>query len=430
MQVLNKDSFKHLKTLLGDLYIKGNTNLTIDEISQSLDSNVFPFSLRGNFALIYLSKTVTCFAVDHYSTIPIFYTHNNVGLFYDDVKNSLHTEEENTFIQELINSYSGYSVGSETNIKNLYRVEPGKYYWNGDQHRYINLLEGKTNVLNPDTIKDLLKQSFERKLEKSGNGLLLSGGKDSSSLLGCMLNWNYDVKPVSLTSKRQPSSEKKIVKRLENEYNINVDFVDIEYSGPILTEDENKKFYGFWRENPFGAKRHALSKYNFSNVITGEAGCSVYSHKIPISYASQKQRHIKDIIKVLVLDTMSYHRIATSNINYIHNDKQKYVEFLIEHYYQLYNSFDTDDITNKILHVQTIDQSCYRLFSYSQDTKVSWQHPYTDWDFVNYIVNLPSDYKTDTRIFKLGLEGLISTIPWEYPKNGLSIPSINKYRNS
>lgn len=430
MQVINQEQFDYYKTSLGELYIKGNTNLTIEEISKSLDSEVFPFSLRGNFALIYISQNIKCYAVDHYSTIPLFYTDSHIGISHQDVKRTLNKIEDNVFIKKLIGYFGGYSVGPETNIKGLYRVEPCTYVWNGKVERYIDLFSKEKNEFNPLTVKELFKASVSKNADTNNNGLLLSGGKDSSSLLGCLLNWGYEVSPISLISEHQTYSDKKIVEQLSKDYNIDVDFVNIDYSGPILNDYENDRYFGFWRENPFGAKKDVLKKYNFSTVLTGEAGPSVYTYRPQLNYAIQKKAHIVDIIKILVIDIMTYHRVSSVDTKYIWHNWQEHVDFLIDYYYNMYNSFETNDITNKLIHLTTIDQSAYRVFAYSQDFDINWKHPYMDWNFVNYIINLDSKYKINKNILKLGLSELISHTPWRYPKNGLSIPSINKYRRS
>jgi asparagine synthetase B (glutamine-hydrolysing) len=67
------------------------------------------------------------------------------------------------------------------------------------------------------------------------------------------------------------------------------------------------------------------------------------------------------------------------------------------------------------------------LFSYSQDTAVNWVHPFADWDFVEYITNIHPKYKLNKLAFREAMADIISLIPWNYPKNGLSIPAISKY---
>ena len=138
--------------------------------------------------------------------------------------------------------------------------------------------------------------------------------------------------------------------------------------------------------------------------------------------------HIKDMIRYLVIETMTHHGVHSSNEEYIPSNLKDVMEYTIEEYYKIWNRMPDDmDITNKLLHLQSSDQSAYRVYAYSQDEEIEWVHPYFDWDFVYYISNLPPKYKIGKSIFKEAFGEFISLTPWKYPKNGLSIPATSKY---
>jgi len=432
MQVLNKEKFTHYKTDFGDLYIAGHMSLEVSEVSSSLDAGNFPEHLRGNFALIYSSPTVNCYAVDHFSTIPLFYTDDNVvGTYYIDVRNAIDDLKINDDEQEMIDLHGGYNFGKFTNIQGLFRVEPCTYVWNGVVKRFITLLQRELTEFSATHCQKLFKAAIDRCTGES-NTLFLSGGKDSSTLAGCMKHWNYNFNTISLHSPNQQYSEKKIVERLDEFYSIDTQYVEVEYSGKILGQ-LNERFFNFWIENPFGAKRSAVKRVGLENnvQITGEGGPLVFQHNMPLAYAIQSPSStIKDYCKILAIDTITNHKIASPNDSYIWNDKVHLVEKIANFYLDEYNSFGDADYTNKLLHLQTVSTCAYRNFAYSQDAEITWTHPYFDWDFVYYVCNLPPKYKIAKSLFKEAFGDFISTIPWEYPKNGLSIPSKNKYRNN
>jgi hypothetical protein len=429
MQVL-EDKFVHYTTNFGNLYIAGRINLEVSKVSSSLDSGKFPENLRGNFALIYISPTVTCFAVDHFATVPLFYTEHTVGTYFKDVYDSVQSPTSNDFIERVIRLHGGYSLGSQTNINEINRVEPCTYVWNGTVHNYIDIFEDGYQEFDKDKAIDVLKTAVAR-CSGEENAVFLSGGKDSSTLLGCMLEWGYNVNTISLHSRHQLYSEKKIVERLDEAYGTNTNFVEIEYSGKILGED-NEQFFSFWIENPFGAKRFAVDTLDWRHktFITGEGGPLVFNHKMPLTYALQKGT-IEDYCRLLAIDTMWNHQVASADKEYVDEKNHDVLDFVTQEYVNVFNNFNSDiDITNRLIHLQTVDTCCYRNFAYSQDKDITWTHPYFDWDFVKYVCGLEATYKTNKNLYKEAYGDYISLIPWEYPKNGLSIPTKHKHRSS
>ena len=428
MRVLTDSRFTKLRSPIGTLYITGITNIPSSDIHKSLDNKTFPENLRGNFALIYISTDVKCFAVDHYSTIPIFYSDTSVGNIYFKIRDESTIKPKNSFIQKVIDSHGGYNLGYETNVKGVRRVEPGSYVWNGEIKYYVQVFKSELNEFDPEYLRFLFKQAIERVADEE-NLLMLSGGKDSNAILGCMLHWGIPIETMTLYSDRQLFTETSIVKQLDKEYGIETCYANIEYSGKILG-NENDRYYSFWTENPFGAKRKAVKQhlYDKYTILTGEGGPSVFL-QTPLLYAIQKDNvHIKDIIRFLVIETMSHHKIHSSNPEYIKEENRDVLEYTIEEYYKIWKRMPDDmDLANRILHLQSSDVSSYRAFTYTQDEEIKWAHPFFDWDFVYYISNLPAKYKVGKLMFKEAFGDMISLTPWKYPKNGLSIPATSKY---
>jgi hypothetical protein len=428
IRVLTDKRFTRHRSPIGTLYIAGTTNIPSSDILASLDNRKFPDNVRGNFAFIYLSNAVTCFAVDHYSTIPIFYSDTSAGNIYFKIRDESTIKRKNEFIEKVIASHGGYNLGYETNVKGVRRVEPGSYVWNGNINYYINVFNSQENEFDPEHLRFLFKQSIER-LAGNDNLLMLSGGKDSNAILGCMLHWGIPIETMTLYSDRQLYTETSIVKQLDKDYGISTCYANIEYSGKIL-ENENDRYYSYWTENPFGAKRKAVKQhlYDKYRIFTGEGGPSVFL-QTPLLYAMQKDNvHIKDIIRFLVIETMTHHRIHSSNREYIPEHNRDVLDYTIEEYYKIWKRMPDDmDLANRIIHLQSADVSCYRVFTYTQDEEITWCHPFFDWDFVYYISNLPAKYKVGKLMFKEAFGDMISLTPWKYPKNGLSIPATSKY---
>jgi len=428
--LLESTQFQHYKTRTGDLYLSGEITLDTGALVKYLDLGIFPHQIRGNFSLVFVSPKTTIFAVDHYATQSLFYTDQAVGDVFVRVRNSLDNIEADAEIVNFIRQFGGYNISNRTTVQGVLRVEPGTYVKNGQITHYCQIMQASAYEFDPDHFRSLLMSAVS-KLAGDKNLIFLSGGKDSSSLLGCMLAADIgDISTVTITSPRQIYSDVDIVRQLDQYYGTNTLYAVTEYSGEILSDQENDRFFSYWRENPFGSKKYVVNNYNFSDhtIFTGEVGPSVYS-QTPLVYAAQRPDDLLGVCKYLALHVMTHHKAATTDAGLLGSDHERVIaDQAVDYYRTTFERFpETADYFNRLLHIQSVDQSCFRLYSYTQDTAVNWVHPFADWAVVEYLTNIPAKYKLNKQVFRDALSDIISPIPWKFPKNGLSIPAINKY---
>ena len=417
------NTYKHgSKTLL----YKGNVNMKLTDLCTTLDNEVFPLNIRGNFSFVFLSdkKNVIFAAVDHFATYPLFYSDTFISQYFNDIKNALSSYSTNIFITDTIKYFGGYSVGPETSITEINRLQPGHYLHNGVQIKYMDILisnmtEGDYTI----NARDALIRNIDTITNEITNGanLLLSGGKDSTLLLKLFLDSNANINPISLISDYQIFSERKIVSEICTEYNIVADIKNIEKSGIYNFKDTD--FSGFWIDSTFSPKYTAKDK---DSVITGECGTGVYSINPLITFCSQKPRTVTEICEFLVLDISRYHK--EQHYKPISNESL-ITEYLVNHFKKTFTESNLS-LDNKLLHLPIKETTSYRLFLYSQDKNTRWYHPFTDWEFINYTVNCHGTLKVSNKFDKelyIKMFPNISKTPWKYPKNGLSIPPISKY---
>jgi len=410
------------KTLL----YKGKINMTLIDLCTTLDNDIFPTGVRGNFSFVFLSNkgNVLFAAVDHFATYPLFYSDNFISQYFNDIKNALGSYSTNIFITTTINYFGGYSVGPETSINEINRLQPGYYLHNDLQIKYMDILisnmsEGDYTI----NARDALLRTIETITDEttSGANLLLSGGKDSTLLLKLLIDNNANINPISLISDYQIFSEKKIISEICKEYNIVSNIKNIEKSG--IYNFKNVDFSGFWRDDTFTPKYSAKDK---DLIITGECGTGVYSVNPLIVFCSQKPRTVTEICEFLVLDIAKYHK--PQNYRPISNESS-ITEYLVNHFKKSFVESNLS-LDNKLLHLPIKETTAYRLFLYTQDKNSKWHHPFTDWEFINYTVNCHSTLKVSNKFDKqlyIKMFPNISQTPWKYPKNGLSIPDISKY---
>jgi hypothetical protein len=428
-EILNVNEYTCFSSNTSTLYLKGKTNLTQHQILSSLENNIFPENLRGNFSLIWLDKFQNyCFAVDHFSSFPLFYTENKVSQYFYDISRAEEKLTENSFFKKMRSLLMGMTVGQSTAYKEISRVEPGHYVMNGKSKRFINLLRTEqTNEYDPYEIKMLLLDQI-----KDNDTLLLSSGKDSGFLLN-LIQGEKKCNFLNITSPFQIYTERFGVERIQKFYSIDIEYIVSEYTGAILSQEENKKFLDFWIENPFLAKYDAIrkSKFKNGNFITGEIGLGIYSANNLLTYAIQKPNlTIRDFCKFLIFDIKTNGKYKSDLDIELDLETKIALEFLID-YFETQFKKSSLDITSTLIHLASTEISTFRLFSYSQDKDHKWIHPYADWNFVNKITSLPATLKVNNKYEKYLyidiLKDKICLIPWEYPKNGLSIPEINKF---
>lgn len=428
-EILNINEYESYCSNNSILYIKGKINLSADEIIISLENGKFPENLRGNFSLIWLDNLQNyCFAVDHFCSFPLFFTKDKVSQYFYDISISEKNLSENSFFISMRKVLGGMTIGNSTTYREIQRVEPGHYVMNGKTKMFIDLLKVPTyENYDKNELKILLTNQI-----KNDDTLLLSSGKDSGFLLN-LIHKDKKCNFLNILSPYQMYTERYGVERLQKYYNIDVEYVTCEFTGSILSKEENKRFLDFWVENPFLSKYYAVSNSKFSNpnYITGEIGLGIYSVNNLLIYALQKSSiKIHDFCKFLVFDIKTNGKHKSDLDLKFSLESKIALEFAINYFEERFKKSDLD-LNSTLIHLSTTEISAFRLFSYSQDKTHNWIHPYADWNFISKVIGLPIHLKVNNKFEKYLYVDMLKEdlcfIPWEYPKNGLSIPEFNRF---
>ena len=136
-----------------------------------------------------------------------------------------------------------------------------------DRHPYTGLKrKAFTEHIHLNTVQDIsindLRNSLELTVKKYAtdkNVIFLSGGKDSTALAHVFKKLNIPFIPVSIYSTVSNTTEKHIVKTIEQELNLNVKYFKLD------TIPEKDFFY--WIENPYTAKVIALKELGLNEDL-------------------------------------------------------------------------------------------------------------------------------------------------------------------
>ena len=432
MILLSQEEFVPHETPHSQLWIKGWINITVDALQAALEAAQFPYHLRGNFAMIWTDgQGNTCMAVDHYATIPLFYTEQHVGQYFHDVKHTVRDRTRDALTCDMIKLFAGMSVGPGTTYNEIKRIEPGHYLWNGEARCYNDILQLPMQGFDPAGIRDSLVGICRE--DYGPTALVLSGGKDSTTLCGIIRYENIPCSYISIHSPNQIFKEQHIVDRICAHHGIDRTDVEIANSGMILDDDSNDRFFDFWIDNPFTAKHAAVDRAGLSDhtIMTGEGGCGTYGVRSMLAYAAQRPNiTARMLCEYMVLDMASYNKRHARDLNLIPDNLRRAFDYLVDHYERKWHGSNLSD-THKIVHLNTQDMSTYRAYPYSQDRHIRWWHPYLDWRWVDATVPCDPQHKINGKyekyLYLSCFSEMITSIPWEYPKNGLSIPALSKY---
>ena len=130
MIFLNNNKFGCFKHADGILHYTGAINMDWHRVAEQCASGIFPHTIRGNFAFVWISNEHTIMAVDHICEIPLFYTNSNISTMFVDLLKTVPNPTDNTFIQTQRNFLEGFTLGNDTTIKEISRIPPCHYYHN------------------------------------------------------------------------------------------------------------------------------------------------------------------------------------------------------------------------------------------------------------------------------------------------------------
>ena len=461
MKFLDTTEFTKYEHPLGILYFKGYiANITIEYLMDELAKQKYP-KIEGCFAFYWEEKFNPnwCACVDHFCTIPIFYTKKALSTYYWKLKKCTKLTN-NEFNRKQMEFLGWFTVGSETFYNEILRVEPGNYLINNKQKKHIDIAKVNDAIFDKNMIRHKFEELVMNQSKNQNNVLSLSGGKDSVTLASIIKKLKIEdrFQFVSMHSNYSTLNEIEIVKKIEKDLNIEINYNYSDYSGKeILDDDVDHKFNDYWKEDNYYARHKIMKKYNaphdknYNTLLwTGEIGLGQMQSMQQISYLSQISKFdLQKLIQLHITILCTNKRNHCVNMTFIDEklnqikkrSKHEYIQYkevydyIYEYFKKRWETFETEDILNKAIYLRLREESAWRCFKASQDDEIEWFHPYADWDFISSCVSTTSSLKFsknkfDKNLYRLIWDDCICKIPWEYPKIGLNIPQINKFRNS
>ena len=430
--MINKTQYNGVTVLF-----RGTLPTNTQDFIQDVCRGVKP---RGNYgSVVVLSDNERYYVTDHFSTYPIWYNQNDYDFFYQDIakRTEIKTKEESFYNERKV--MGGFTVSDMSPFKEIKRVPIDSI---------VHVKDGETKIIKHDTLIDSsvssngveeVKTNFENFIAKNcaeKNVLFLSGGKDSTTIAHVVkkLGLANKFRFLSLWSPKAKQHEKEPVSRIAIHLDIPVEFIEVEYSGRIFDDETNARFFDFWTENTYSAKRKAIMDLGLTDSLcwSGEVGVGNMQSRYVLQYYAQKG-YQKDKLARFSVNICGTHRRSASVTDHAleYLDTPTEYERCVNHFESVLDNFDRHpDVINRILFHRLKDESAFRVYAYSQDDKINWIHPFTNFNFINSCINWPSSIKfvndRDKNIYRL-LWPEMTTIPWEYAKSGLGIPASSKY---
>lgn len=325
---------------------------------------------------------------------------NDVSFFTSEFEQGKEQSIDDDFFKE--RSYlGGWTVSERHPYKGLKRKQskdilPSKIINNSKPSDLRNIIE-----------KVILKYATDK------NVILLSGGKDSTTLAHIFKKLNIPFIPISLYSTISQFTEQNTVRQIEKELSIEVNYFKVD---KIELKD-----FKYWIENPYTAKRKAIEELGLLDytIFTGEIGTGEMQIDQSLQYTAMMGYKPHDLSHWHVNVCGSYRRI--NSVKKLHNCPiySDCVNYFIKRFDQ-WNKHP--DILNRVMFSRLQDEGAYRIFNNNLDN-LNWVHPFADSEFIHTCVNMESTFKGNKNLYRLMYNDL-TDIPWRYPKNGLGIPTV------
>jgi hypothetical protein len=427
----------------GSLLLKGTINLNIQAVCNELSNGRFPRTIRGNFALIWQFGKNEFFAVDHVSSIPLFFSKDSVSSEFEKVKESCQqwTLDQKTI--EEISFLGGFNFGEKTSVKEILRVPQGHYFDGKNFVKYTEVVNPRQNDVKLNEVRESFFEEITR-ISKGNPTLLLSAGTDSWTIfevikfLGLHKKFNF----LHLYSDNQYFSERKFLSEyFENKSEYSYREHNIKYSGFKDNSADYKKFFSLWKENPFAAKLRAARelKLQESTLVTGEIGVAQFHGTQLLTAAMQMNSSeiTENLPRLVVNSLITYSRIfgfSTKLDSFVCPQKcESYYKSAILYFKNKIETLPNDNLLEGIPFLWTEEISAFRLFHYSQDSEFKWEHPFSKASFYEAATSLRGDVLRDVKeekSFYKVIFGNTLTSKFNLPKLGLSIPAYEKIRKS
>ena len=425
---------------------RGNFPCSTEQFVSDIEQGKKP---QGVYGAICSRDDEMFLVTDHFGSYPIWYKSQQENFlisvnqqasfyFYDLPKQNLSRNEQFFFERDML---GGFTVSNRTQYNDIKRVQPDciVHIKNGVDSikQFQSLMNDKITTENFAELRDNFEKYIIDKCSDK-NVLFLSGGKDSATLAHIIkkLNLQDKFKFISLWSAKSKTNEKEAVTRIAEAIGIEVQFVQIEYSGKIFDQKTNEQLFDFWIENSYSAKKKAIQILGLQDHLcwSGEVGVGNMQSRFVLQYFAQKGYNIEDMAKFHVNICGSYRRlcsVTSEPLAYMNPVSPDIYQECVDYFKNQLETFEEHpDRINRLLFCRLKDESCFRLYPYSQDREIEWIHPYIEYNFINTCINLPSSVKfynnKDKNIYRASWPEM-TNIPWEYAKSGLGIPAHSKY---
>lgn len=446
-----------------EFYYTGIFDQTVQSIIDTLVNGKFPFNLKGNFAFFYKDKQRVVFAVDHLPTINLFYTNEEVSHIFYNLKKSSFTPNEEIVMQ--IRFFWGGSVGTETSINEIQRLEAGTYFEkkldSGEVKvdTYIDLFNHEIDTrLTHESISEIVEQVVEECTRDNFN-LLWSSGTDSNCLLGFIrkLQRTDRCNLISLYSDRTLTDERPQIEYLAEQYKLTPYFHNLgNFSGRTTSSEIRfrdpkesieyktnflRTWNGWWHESTIFQKFESVydSGYIKNTSLTGELGDQLFGSRFGIvllkHLAQNPNSTSRDIASVFVsADQFRFNNMFTKEFlqwkQSLESDPIRYQAWFstINWVEETWNKINCDgDFINRIELLQYKYKGSHRCYNSTQFVNRCIINPFSDYRIFHAVFKTPGTWKINkgkTRRLSLNIiKDFVDPGPWNWKKSGIAIPT-------
>ncbi len=442
---------------------KGVFDRSIDSIIDTLARGNFPQNLKGNFAFFYKDSRRVVAAVDHLPNYNLFYDNTNVSHIFRVFRND--SSIINETIAQQMNFFWGGSVGTDTNLRGVNRLEAGTYFTKDltsdiiTVESYIDLYTHEyDSSITVSDIADITEQIIEEQTREPFN-LLWSSGTDSNCVLGFIrkLNRTDRCQLVSLYSNTSITDERPNIQYLESVYGLQSKYIDLgSYIGitdevkrrisdpneqEVYKNNFHRTWYGFWYENNIFQKYTSLYDNNLHTfpTLTGEAGDQLFGSrfgKAIINLLVQKPSATPTEVAELFVSsdifrfTRSFIRRPKNWIDSLDSQIKRFAAYQsavdwTENAWTKINC--SGDTINNVELLQYLYKASHRAYNYSQLAECNFMHPFGDYRLFHTIFKTPGSWKIKNgKTRRLSLEiikDFVDDGPWHWPKSGIQMPA-------
>ena len=453
-----------------ELFYVGVFDQPVASIFHLLDSGKIPKNLKGNFAFFFKNKKRVVFAVDHACTYNMHWNNNTVSHIFNSLR--FEGEELNPLIVRQRQIFYGTTVGNDTVIKNIRRLEPGTFFEKnlvtGEEKidYYIDLFNHK---IDPNLTLNDLSDIFETVIEEQTRtpfSLLWSSGTDSNCVYGFIrkLKRTEQCTLLSLYSDVSASDERPQIEELENTYNVKTNYYKLGLYQGITDEIKSiiqnpntdpqfiKNYYRYWRgamwEPSIFSKYKAMYDLNLTDkpMLTGEPGDVIFGNfhtkNILNTIIQRPHTTIRELSEIFVCGDMWLQRrkawrygesfekfLQSSQLN--SKSWEVAVDWIINHFPDLKNS---EDIINSLDAMYYQYKVSKLVYGYSQFEDVEFRHPFLDYRVYFAMLSIPGIWKMKNwkirQISREIIKDYVDPRPWtEWPKSGIELLFVPISRN-